>query len=255
MTRRASGRSRAGAGAGASPATVPARVREVLSALKACASRTPEADLARFGITARHAYGVTVPEVRRIAKGMGRDHALALALWETGCYDARLVACFVDDPARVTPAQMDRWARTFESWADTDTACFHLFDKTGHAWSKVGAWRRRRGELEKRAAFALLASLALHDREAPEAPFLRALPWIEDASEDGRNYVKKGVSWALRGIGTRSRALHAASVALARRLADSEVPSARWIGKDALRDLSRPVVARRIESRRGRSRS
>src|SRR5262245_52000815 len=246
MTRRASGRSRAGAGAGASPATVPARVREVLSALKACASRTPEADLARFGITARHAYGVTVPEVRRIAKGMGRDHALALALWDTGCYDARLVACFVDDPAQVTPAQMDRWAKECESWADVDTACIHLFDRTPHAWSKVGSWRRRRGELERRAAFALLASLALHDRDAPDAPFLRALPWIEGAAADDRNFVKKGVSWALRAIGSRSRALHGPAVALARRLAGSDAPAARWIGKDALRDLSRPVVARRL---------
>jgi len=224
-------------------------VREVLASLEAVASKTPQADLARFGITARHALGVSIPNVRRIAKEMGRDHALALALWDTGCYDARLVACFVDDPAAVTPAQMDRWAKSFESWADTDTACFHLFDRTAHAWSKVATWRRRRAEYEKRAAFALLASLSLHDREAPDAPYRRSLAWIEEAAADERHFVKKGVSWALRSIGVRSRALHQASVALAERLAASEGAAARWIGHDARRDLARPVVARRLAAR------
>jgi 3-methyladenine DNA glycosylase AlkD len=205
--------------------------------------------MARFGIPSEHAFGIGMDPLRRAGKRLGRDHDLALALWETGWYEARAVATFVDDPARVTPAQMDRWCRDFDDWATCDTACFCLFDKTPHAFGRVAAWARRKPEFERRAAFALLASLALHDEASPDERFLRCLPLAERAASDERNFVKKGVSWALRGVGTRSRALHAACTATARRLAAAESPAARWVGHDVLRDLSRPMVARRVARR------
>jgi len=141
---------------------------------------------------------------------------------------------------------MERWARDFDNWAITDTLCFHLWDRTPHAWQKIGAWTRRREEFVKRAGFALLASVALHDKAAPDGPFLKALPLIERGAADERNFVKKGVSWALRRIGNRSRALHAAAMELAQRLAASESAPSRWVGKDTLRDLERPLVRNRV---------
>jgi 3-methyladenine DNA glycosylase AlkD len=226
-----------------------ARVADAVARLRRRGSKRGVAGMARYGITARRAFGVPVADIRAVAKPIGRDHALALALWATGVYEARLLAVLVDDPALVTPAQMDRWCGDFESWADCDTACFHLFDRTPHAFRKVGEWARRKPEFEKRAAFALLASLALHDRAAPAAEFGKRLPLVERAAGDERNFVKKAVAWALRAIGGRDPALHAASVALARRLAASDAAAARWVGRDALADLTRPLVLRRLAKR------
>ena len=150
-----------------------------------------------------------------------------------------MLASFVDEPDRVTPAQMERWCKDFDNWAICDTVCFHLFDRTPHAFDKVAAWAGRSGEFEKRAAFALLASLAGHDKQAGEAAFTRCLPLIARGAEDPRNFVKKAVSWALRRIATRSAPMHKAALALAQKLAASDDPSTRWVGKDALRDLTR----------------
>jgi len=191
--------------------------------------------------------------MQKVAKRLGKDHALAAALWETGWYEARTVAALVDDPALVTPAQMDRWCRDFDNWGICDTVCFCLFDRTPHAFRKVEKWASQRGEFVKRAAFALLASLALHDKRTGDGPFLECLPLIERAAGDGRNFVKKGVSWALRSVGRRSAAVHEESVVLAQRLAQSPDPAARWVGKDALRDLTRPAVTKRLAAKsRGR---
>jgi 3-methyladenine DNA glycosylase AlkD len=157
-----------------------------------------------------------------------------------------LLAAYVAEPERVTPAQMDSWCRDFDNWGTCDTMCFVLFDRTPHAWRKVEQWSGRRDEFERRAAFALLASLALHDRSAANAQFERGLALIEDAATDDRNFVKKAVSWALRSIGRRNASLHAAALRTSRRLAPSRNAAARWIGKDALRELTGPVVARRL---------
>jgi 3-methyladenine DNA glycosylase AlkD len=156
---------------------------------------------------------------------------------------------FVGEPDRLTPAQMDRWARDFDNWAVCDALCFHLFDRSPHAYRKVAAWAKRREEFVRRAAFALAASLALHDRQAPDKPFEKMLPLVERAATDPRNFVKKGVSWALRSIGMRSPNLHAKSLALARRLAASTDPAARWVGHDVIRDLSRPMIVKRAGAR------
>jgi 3-methyladenine DNA glycosylase AlkD len=217
--------------------------------------RRDRADLARYGITAKKSFGTSVASIRLVAKPLGRDHALAAALWKTGWYEARMLAAFVGDPAALTPAQMDRWCRDFDSWALCDTLCFHLFDRSPHAWVKVDAWSRDRGEFVKRAAFALLASLALHDKQAADDLFTKRLRLIERAAADDRNFVKKGVSWALRLIGRRNAGLNEAAVAVARRLVDAEAPAARWVGRDATRDLTSPAVLRRLaktKSRRAR---
>jgi 3-methyladenine DNA glycosylase AlkD len=161
-----------------------------------------------------------------------------------------MLATFVDEPARVTPAQMERWCRVFDSWAICDTACFALFDRTPHAWRKVEQWSRRKGEFVKRAAFALLASLSVHDKGANDEWFVEGLSLIEDAAGDERNFVKKAVNWALRSIGKRNPELNAAAVSVARRLSGSEEAAARWVGKDALRELTSPAVTRRFAARR-----
>lgn len=188
--------------------------------------------------------------IQKVAKGLGRDHALAAALWDANVYEARLLTAYVDDPAQVTAAQMDRWCRDFDNWGVCDTLCFSLFDRTPHAWAKVAQWATRPAEFEKRAAFALLASLAVHDKLAPDRAFLDCLPLIEDAASDDRHLVRKGVSWALRTTGRRNDVLHRAALAVAQRLAASADPSARWVGKDAVRELTNAVVARQLQARR-----
>jgi 3-methyladenine DNA glycosylase AlkD len=205
--------------------------------------------MARYGLAATKVFGVSVGNVQALAKQIGRDHDLALALWDTEWYEARLLTAFVDDPARVTSSQMDRWARDFENWGDCDTVCMHLFDKTPYAWKKVELWSKRKDEFVKRAAFALLASLALHDRDAKDATFLKGLKTIRAGANDERNFVKKGVSWALRSIGHRNSALHAAAIAEAEHLAESRDSTERWVGKDALRDLMRPIVIKKVAAR------
>ncbi len=225
-------------------------VAEVLSWLKRHGTKRNREGKARYGIVTDRAFGVPVSALQQQAKRLGRDHDLAARLWETGWYEARMMTAFVDEPAKVTASQMDRWARDFDNWAICDTVCFHLFDRTPHAWRRVGPWSRRRDEFVKRAAFALLAGLALHDKEAEDGKFLRALPLIEWGAADERNFVKKGVSWALRAIGRRNHALNEATVELSRRLVDAQEPAARWVGRDAFRELTGPVVRRRLASRR-----
>lgn len=230
----------------AAKARRPVDAASVVATLMRVAKRSTLAGMARYGIPSDKALGVPVSTLHRMAKELGRDHALALALWETDVYEARMLCSFVDEPERVTPAQMERWCREFDSWAICDTLCFHLFDRTPHAFGKIREWARREEEFEKRAAFALLASVAAHDKDAKEADFARCLPLIERASVDERNFVKKGVLWALRMVGQRSVELNKASVTLARELAQSSSPSARWIGKTALREFEKPAMKRRL---------
>ena len=227
-------------------------VQAVLDTLKRQGSRRYRDGLARYGIEAPQAFGVSMAKIQLLAKRLGRNHALAAALWDTGWYEARLLVAFVAEPERLTSSQMDRWCRDFDNWAVCDTLCFHLFDRTPHAFGKVAQWSKRRDEFVRRAAFALLASLAGHDKSARDDAFLKCLPLIEPGAEDERNFVKKSVSWALRGIGHRNLRLHAAALAVAQRLAASPSATPRWVGKDALRDLTRPAVARRLAARAAR---
>ena len=219
---------------------------EVVAWLERRGSRRNVEGMARYGIHTVRAFGVPVGTIKQLAKQVGRNHGLAMALWQTGWYDARTLAALVDDPLAVTPRQMDAWAADLDNWAICDTVCFHLFDKSPHAWQKAREWATAPEEFVKRAAFALMASLALHDKAAPDERFLPMLPLVERGARDERNFVKKGVSWALRAIGRRNRALHAAALPVATRLARSDEPASQWVGKDALRDFER---ARRRKAR------
>ena len=215
------------------------QAKAVVAELKRLGTKKTRDGMARYAIPSYNAFGVTVGQIRDLGKRLGRNHELAQALWDSGWYEARMLATFVDEPDLVTPAQMDRWCKDFDNWAICDTACFHLFDKTPHAFKKVSLWSKRKDEFVKRGAFALLASLALHDKKSDDRLFADCFPLIEQAATDDRNFVKKGVSWALRGVGRRSPALKASALELSERLAASPDPTARWIGKDALRDLKR----------------
>jgi 3-methyladenine DNA glycosylase AlkD len=225
-------------------------VKEALAWLKHASSDKVRNGMARFGIPSDKALGVPVGEIRKFAKKIGRSHDLSLALWVTDVYEARLLAAFVGDPQVMTSAEMDRWCADFDNWAVCDTACFHLFDCSPRAFKKIAAWAKKKGEFQKRAAFALLASITPEDAKADHAKFMDGLKLIEAASNDERNFVKKAVNWALRSIGGRSRALHKEALKVAQRLAGSELASARWIGKDALRDLNGAAMQRRL-ARRG----
>ena len=229
------------------------RVDEVLRWLERRGTQRNRDGMARYGIRSEKAYGVSVTDLRGLAKRLGRDHDLALDLWDTGWYEARMLTGFVDDPALVRPAQMNRWARDFDNWAICDHLCFHLFDQSPYAWPRIKQWSTRREEFVKRAAFALLAGVALHHKREADTPFIRSLSLVERAAADDRNFVKKGVSWALRSIGHRNQTLNAAAIATATRLAESTAAPERWVGKDALRDLTRPAVQKRLAARAQKS--
>ena len=214
-------------------------VQAVLASLERVSSAKLREEMStRYGIHTNKAFGVMMRDMQKIAKSIGANHELALALWDTGWYEARMVASMIDDPAKVTSAQMDRWCKTFDNWAICDTVCFKLFDRTPHAWTKVTQWSSKRDEFVKRTAFALLWALSMHDRRSGDAPFLRSLVLIERAADDERNFVKKAVNMALRAIGKRNPALKEAAVVVARRLSGSQDATARWIGKDAIRELT-----------------
>lgn len=208
--------------------------------------------MARYGIVAKKVFGVSMGTMKSLAKELGRDHALSQALWKTGWYEARMLASLVGEPDRVTPAQMERWAKAFDNWAVCDTATFALWDRSQHAWPKVREWSSRKEEFVKRASFAMLASLTVHDKQAPDERYLEGLELIEREASDHRNFVKKAVNWALRSIGKRSPMLNEEAVTVARRLAEADDSASRWVGKDALRELTSPAVQRRLAKKRGR---
>ncbi len=218
---------------------VPLTVAEVIAELKAHANPVNVSGMARFGINVDtvKAFGVSTPVLQALARRIGRSQALAHELWDTGLHEARVLAGFVDDPADVTGAQMERWAAAFDSWDVCDQICSKLFDKTPFAWKKAAAWSRRREEFVKRAGFVLMAALAVHDKTAPDARFERFLPIIEREATDDRNFVRKAVNWALRQIGKRNRRLNRAAVAAGRRIQKIDSRAARWIAADALREL------------------
>ena len=204
--------------------------------------------MARYSIPSDRAYGVAMKDIKALGTLLGRNQPLAAALWDTEVYEARMLASFVGDPERLTPAQMERWCKDFDNWAFCDAMSFNLFDRTPHAWTKVAQWSRRRNEFEKRTAFALLWSLTVHDKGAGDEAFLQGLRLIEREAGDRRHFVKKATNMALRAIGKRNRALNSAAVVVARRLAALEDATASWVGKDALRELTSPAVARRLRA-------
>jgi 3-methyladenine DNA glycosylase AlkD len=213
------------------------RVAEALAWLKNHSSKSVRDGMSRYAIPNDHALGVKMGDIQKLARLLGRDHDLALALWKTGVYEARMLYAYVEDAPQVTRTLMHAQALEFDNWAVCDTLCFALWVRTPHAFAMVRKWAGHRDEFVKRAAFALLASLALKHEESGDGDYLAALPLIEKAAGDDRNFVMKGVNWALRGIGRRNAKLRKAALALAKKLAASKDPAPRWIGKDALRQL------------------
>ncbi len=230
--------------------SVEVEVESALTWLRRHSSKRNRDGMARYAIPSEHALGVSVKDIRTLGKSLGRNHVLAATLWRSGIYEARMLSAFIDEPARVTSAQMERWCADFDNWAICDTLCFHLFDRTAHAWPKVAQWRKRPGEFQKRAAFALLWALTVHDKDAGDVQFREGLGFVVEAANDERNFVKKAVNMALRAIGKRNPALNNSAIKVARRLAESSDATARWVGKDALRELSSDSVTRRLAARR-----
>ncbi len=224
--------------------------QEVLRRLRALANPRNVEGMARFGIIAENALGISAPVLQKMAREIGRDHALALELWESGVLEARCVAALIDDPKLVTEEQMERWVRDFDNWAVCDNSCGRLFDKTPLAYRKAVEWSRRREEYVKRAAFSLMAALAVYDKRAADSKFLRFLRAVKRESRDDRNFVKKAVNWALRQIGKRNLRLNQAAIEAAEIIRKVDSPSARWIAADALRELRSEAVQKRLRRKR-----
>jgi 3-methyladenine DNA glycosylase AlkD len=211
-------------------------IEQIIDRLESLANPERIAGMASFGIHGSRMLGISMPNLRAIAKGQ-RDHGLALQLWETEIHEARILATLIDDPRSVTPEQMDCWTADFDSWDLCDQACINLYCRTPYAVEKVQAWAGREEEFVRRAAFALIAALAVHDKKAPDEQFLAFLPLIKQHSTDSRNFVRKAVNWALRQIGKRSIPLRLAAIETARQIEVIPSGTARWIAADALKEL------------------
>jgi 3-methyladenine DNA glycosylase AlkD len=209
----------------------------IVQKLRSRANPVNVAGMARFGINVENAFGISVRELRTLAKVIGQDHSVAGALWDTGVHEARILATLVEEPARVTLKQMDRWALQFDSWDVCDQACQNLFRYTPHAFAKAAEWAHARPEFLKRAGFALMAGLTVSAKTAPDAQFEAFLPLIAEGSTDERNFVKKAVNWALRQIGKRNQRLSKLAIAQAEAILRIDSRASRWIARDALREL------------------
>ncbi len=221
-------------------------VEVVLAKLKNKAKPDQIEGMSRFGMTAAGRMGVSVPDMRKIAKELGKDHNLAVDLWKTGIPEAQILASMIDDPGKLTEAQMENWVLDFNSWDVCDQVCMNLFEKTPLAWKKILDWSERDEEFVKRAAYALLACLAWHDKETDDEKFIGLFRVIVRGALDDRNFVKKAVNWALRNIGKRNRNLNKAAVKTAREIQLIDSRTARWVASDAIRELESEAVQKRL---------
>ncbi len=223
--------------------------KEVIVALRSMANEETVRGMARYGISTAGTLGVPLPAIRGLARQIGRDHPLALELWNTGIHEARILAGLVEFPSEVGEDQAEKWAGDFDSWDVCDQTCNNLLRKTSFAFEKAVEWAAREEEFVKRAGFVLMACLAVHEKRTDDHVFSDLLALVEKESGDPRNFVKKAVNWALRQIGKRSRFLNEAAVSAAERLIGTKSPSARWIGSDALRELRGEKVQARLKER------
>lgn len=226
------------------------QIDSILKGLRSLGDPKAVEGMARFGISTNKAFGVSTPVLRQMAREIGKNHDLAQGLWATGILEARGIAALIDEPSRVTERQMEQWVKEFDNWAVCDGCCMNLFDKTIFAWKKAVEWSRRKEEYEKRAAFALMAVLAVHDKKAEDKQFLSLLPIIKREAADERNFVRKAVNWALRQIGKRNLALNKKAIQVAKEIQKMDSRSARWIAADALRELTGTAVQRRLSRKR-----
>lgn len=220
--------------------------KDVMEKLRSKAKKDNLEGMARFGMSVEKRLGIPVPEMRKLAKDLGKDHVLALELWATGIDEARIVASMIDIPAKLTEAQMEDWVKDFNSWDVCDQVCMNLFDKTPLAWKKVIDWSTREEEFVKRAAFALIACLAWHDKKAKNEQFIELLPVIKQAATDDRNFVRKAVNWALRHIGKRNLELNKEALRVAVEIQQINSKAARWIAADAIRELESEAVRKKL---------
>jgi 3-methyladenine DNA glycosylase AlkD len=218
----------------------------VLARLKAQANPDNVEGMAHFGINPENTLGLSIPTLRAMAKEIGRDHDLAQELWASGIHEARLLAGFIDNPKQVSEAQMEAWVKDFDSWDVCDQVCMNLFDRTPFTDQKAVEWSSREEEFVKRAAFALMASLAVHDKKSGDERFETFFPLIVQQAVDERNYVRKAVNWALRQIGKRNSRLNRRSIEVAEQIAQLDSKSARWIAADALKELTSPAVQGKV---------
>jgi 3-methyladenine DNA glycosylase AlkD len=224
-----------------------ASAEQVLKKLKAKARPDQLEGMARFGIVADQRLGVSVPDIRKIAKELGKDHKLAIELWKTGVPEAKIVAAMIDEPEKLTETQTENWVKDINSWDVCDQVCMNLFEKSPLAWKKIPDWSEREEEFTKRAAYALIACLAWHDKNAEDAKFIKLFPAIERGARDERNFVKKAVNWALRSIGKRNQNLNKAAIKAAKEIQLIDSKAARWIASDAIRELESDAVKRRLK--------
>lgn len=224
--------------------------RQIITRLKRMANPRNVAGMARFGINAKGTLGISVNDLRALAKEIGKDHEIAQRLWTSGIHEARILAALVDEPDRITRRQLDRWVNDFDSWDICDQVS-GLFEQTPLGREKIPMWAKSDREFVKRSAFAMIAGIAVHDKTAPDSQFERYLRLINRAASDERNFVKKAVNWALRGIGKRNRSLNRRATAVAKEIKALDSRAARWIAADALRELTSVHVRRRLSSRAG----
>jgi 3-methyladenine DNA glycosylase AlkD len=224
--------------------------QEIIQKLKSLSNPENIKGMARYGINPQNNLGISIYMLRPFAKEIGTNHNLALQLWDSGIHDARLLAVFIEDPEQITGDQMDRWVQTFDSWDVCDQTCTSLFDQTPLAWKKVFEWSERNEEFVRRAAFSLIAGLAVHDKNATDHEFERVFPLIKQYAVDERNYVKKAVNWALRNIGKRNIRLNKKTIQVAEEILTMKSRSAKWIAHDALRELRSEKVQQKLERKK-----
>ena len=223
-----------------------ASVKDVLDKLQSKAQPEQLKGMAKYGMAVEQRLGVSVPDMRKLAKEIGRDHKLALDLWRTGIAEARIVAAMIDEPDKLTEEQLEDWVKDINSWDVCDQVCMNLFEKNQLAWKKIGDWSEREEEFVKRTAFSLIACLAWHDKKASDEKFIELLPVIIREATDERNFVKKAVNWALRNIGKRNLNLNEAAINTAKEIQRLDSKAARWVASDAIRELESDAIQNRL---------
>ncbi len=227
----------------------PTSLADAMAILRSMGRADQLEGMARFGLAGKGRLGVSMPDLRRLARTLGKHHRLAEHLWETRIPDAMILAALIGEPESLRSAQMDRWVALIESWDVCDQACSNLFDRTPLAWQKARRWSVRKEEFVKRAGYVLIACLAVHDKIAADGRFIALFPLIRKGAADGRNFVRKGVCWALRQIGKRNESLRKAAIREARALRKSTSAPARWIASETLRELEDPRTRDRLQPR------
>ena len=224
--------------------------KEVLEKLKSLSNPKNVEGMAHFGINSKNTYGISIPNLRKIAKETGKNHELAQQLWESGIHEARILASMIDNPKMVTEEQMEKWIKDFDSWDVCDQVCMNLFDKTNFAYDKVIEWSKRNEEFVKRTGFSLIACMAFHNKDIEDKDFIKLLPIIKRESTDDRNFVRKAVNWALRQIGKRNTNLNKEAIKTAKEIQKIDSKTAKWIASDALKELTGQSIQKRLEGKK-----